>query len=184
MRQFDVSSARSSRLSPIRREVRQKKRRSWQCQIRYYYHRLLRMEGSPEVIARGLAVGVFAGWFPWFGLQTLIALTIALVVRGNKVIAVAATWISNPLTYVPIFAFNYHIGLLVLRSPEDEPFELTALESWQGVQELGSTILVPLFLGSFVVGIISASLSYFVGLRLIQRARQRRLARRRKRQRR
>lgn len=138
----------------------------------------MRMEGSVESIARGLAVGVFAGWFPWFGLQILVALALAVLVRGNKLIAAAATWISNPLTYVPIFAFNYYVGRHLLGT-HDEPFELNALASWDGVKELGGEILVPLFLGSFVLGLICSSITYFVGHRVVHRSRQRRLHRRR-----
>ncbi|GAB4381449.1 MAG: DUF2062 domain-containing protein [Elainellaceae cyanobacterium] len=179
MRQFDVSSSRLSPPRPSSHQLRQKKQRSWRRKLRYYYHRLLRLEGSPKAIARGLAVGVFAGWFPWFGLQTVVAVALAFLLRGNKVVAAAATWISNPFTYVPIFAFNYHIGRSLLRT-RDEPFELSSLANWQGVQELGSDILVPLFFGSFVIGLISASVGYLGGLRFVQRARQQRFARKRR----
>ncbi|MFS8808493.1 DUF2062 domain-containing protein, partial [Synechococcus sp. R6-10] len=82
---------------------------SWKRWLRYLYLRLLRLQSSPKEIARGLAVGVFAGCFPIFGFQTLAALVLAVPFRGNKLAAAAGTWVSNPFTYVPIYAFNYQV---------------------------------------------------------------------------
>lgn len=175
MRQVNSPSP-HSQISLQQRKIRRKF--SWQRTLRYFYHRLMRMEGSVESIARGLAVGVFAGWFPWFGLQIVFALVLAVVVRGNKLIAAAATWISNPLTYIPIFGLNYYIGRQLL-GMNDEPFEMNALTSWDGVKELGVEILVPLFVGSFVIGSVCSIIAYFVGHRVVYRSRQRRLHRRR-----
>jgi hypothetical protein len=89
---------------------------SWKRWLRYLYLRLLRLQSSPKEIARGLAVGVFAGCFPIFGFQTLAALVLAVPFRGNKLAAAAGTWVSNPFTYVPIYAFNYQVGEWLLGS--------------------------------------------------------------------
>ena len=72
-------------------------------------------EGSPGQRARGLAAGIFCGCFPFFGLQTLLGIALASVVRGNHLLAAAGTWISNPFTYVPLYWFNYHVGDVLLR---------------------------------------------------------------------
>ncbi|PSB22652.1 DUF2062 domain-containing protein [filamentous cyanobacterium CCP1] len=175
MRQFNFFPLQApSHVRPTRsRPLKAYPKRSWHRTFRYLYYRLLRIQGSPESIARGLAVGVFAGWFPWFGLQTLIAIALAILVRGNKVVAAAATWISNPLTYVPIFAFNYQVGRWVLGT-NDEPFEVAALSNLDGVKELGGDILVTLFFGSLLIGLTSASMSYVFARRLIVRARRQR----------
>ncbi|MFO0103826.1 MAG: DUF2062 domain-containing protein, partial [Cyanobium sp.] len=53
--------------------------------------------------ARGLAAGIFCGCFPFFGLQTLLGIGLASVLRGNHLLAAAGTWISNPFTYVPLY---------------------------------------------------------------------------------
>jgi uncharacterized protein (DUF2062 family) len=174
MRQFDFLPSQPPNIRPIRsRPLKVYRKRSWHRTLRYFHYRLLRLRGSPETIARGLAVGVFAGWFPWFGLQTLVAIALALVVRGNKVVAAAATWISNPFTYVPIFAFNYQVGRWLLGA-NDEPFEMAALSNLEGIKELGGDIVLTLFFGSLVIGSISASIAYIVGHWLIIRARQQR----------
>ena len=163
---------------PSSRRLR-KRRSSWQRRLRYFYHRVIRMRESPEVLARGLAAGVFSGWFPWFGLQIVIAVALAALFRGNKLIAAAATWISNTFTSIPIFALNFQVGQWLLNSGH-ESYDFTDLTSWHKIGELGSDFLVTLFLGSLVMGTIFGIASYFLGLWLVRRARDRRLARRKR----
>lgn len=146
---------------------------SWQRRIRYFYLRLIRLDSTPEAIARGLAAGVFAGLFPLFGLQTLIGIAIALPLRGNKLMAAAGTWVSNPFTYLPIFVLNFQVGCWLLGT-EQQFLGMTSLESWSALVELGSEFIVTLFLGCFVVGAIGAFCSYFLGLWLVRHSRKQR----------
>lgn len=144
-------------------------KRTWRRRLQYWYWRLVRLQGKPEVIARGLACGVFAGLFPIFGLQTILGVFLAILFRGNKILAATGTWISNPLTYVPIYAFNFHVGKWLLN--QNKEFADVSLQSWEQVKELGSGILITLFVGCFVVGFVCSILSYFLGLHLIRKIR-------------
>jgi hypothetical protein len=143
-------------------------KRNFRRTLKYLYWRLVRLQGRPETLARGLACGVFAGLFPFFGSQTLLAILLAVLFRGNKILAAVGPWISNPLTSVPIYAFNFHVGkwLLSDRTPSDLSFQ-----SWEDVKELGLDILWPLFVGCVAVGSVFAIFSYFLGLWLIHRVR-------------
>ena len=132
--------------------------------MRYVYLRFIRMRGTPAEIARGAAVGVFAGMFPFFGFQTIISVGIAAIVRGNKISAAAATWISNPLTYVPIYAFNFHVGRWLLQA--DDTFVFTR-QSISEILNAGSHFLMVLLLGCTVVGTIFAAITYPVMLRVV-----------------
>ena len=62
--------------------------------------------GSPFFHAKGLAIGVFSGCFPFFGFQTLMGVFFAKIAKGNIVLAAIGTWISNPFTYIPLYYFN------------------------------------------------------------------------------
>ena len=153
-----------------RRRLRQK---FWlQRQLRFIYLKLLRLRGKPRVVAKGLAIGVFAGCFPFFGLQSLVSIFLAALLRGSKVAAIAATWISNPLTYVPIFIFNYKIGKLLLGT-KDTVLTLD-LKSFTAFKELGPTFAITLLTGCFVVGLILALITYFYSLAILERLRTRR----------
>ncbi|NES74026.1 MAG: DUF2062 domain-containing protein, partial [Okeania sp. SIO2D1] len=111
--------------------------------------------------SRGIAAGVFAGCFPFLGFQTIIGLILATIIKGNRIAAVASTWISNPLTYVPIFAFNFQIGHLLLGG-EDFVTNEIQWSSWDNLMELGLFFMLTLILGSFCVGLITSIGSYIV----------------------
>ncbi len=143
--------------------------RNWLARrFRYTYLKLLRLRGKPRFVAKGLAVGVFAGCFPFFGVQTFLGLFLAAICRGSKVAALAATWISNPLTYLPLYLFNYKIGKLLLGSTDTQLPPLD-IESFGAFKELGSTFAITLFTGSFVVGMILAVVTYFYGLAILEK---------------
>lgn len=157
---------------PVMRKTTQPQ---WRRQLRYLYLRFLRLQGTPEQLTRGMASGIFSGCFPLFGFQMLIGVAVATVLRGNRIMAAAATWISNPFTYVPIFAFNYQVGVWLLGGSATQAFDdLDSLKSWM---DMGTEVSVRLMLGSTVVGLVAGVASYFVGLPLIRRVRSRQIAR-------
>ncbi len=112
-----------------------------------------KQEGTPAKRARGLAVGVFSGCFPFFGFQTFIGILLAGLVRGNYLLAVAGTWISNPLTYLPLYWFNYKVGDVFLGEGRDlhNLSELTKQQLFDQGLLFGSKIL----LGSSIVGLMT-----------------------------
>ena len=141
---------------------------------------LKNLKGKPAFLARGAAVGVFAGCFPLLGLQSLIGVLLAVVFRGSKVAAVAFTWVSNPLTYIPLFLFNFKVGKFLLGidsiSSQDIDFE-----SWASFLELGSTVAVALVFGSFIIGAIASVIAYFASFAFFKRLQYKKLRRRIKR---
>lgn len=143
-----------------------KKRTKFGRLARYIYIRFIRLRSHPQAIARGLAAGVFAGSYPLFGLQTVIGVAIAAAIGGNKIIAAAGTWISNPLTYLPIYAFNYQIGRWILRQPLETSLSDRSPEEWMN---LGLDITLALIVGSTIVGLCLAIISYYSGLHLAHR---------------
>jgi uncharacterized protein (DUF2062 family) len=147
--------------------------RNWQRRWRYFYLRFLRLRGTPEAIARGAAAGVFAGWFPLIATQMAFAILLAALIKGNKIVAAAATWVSNPLTAVPIYAFNFHVGRWLLGT-QHQTFSQDSLSSWQGMMQMGTEFLANLLLGCFVVGSICAIGSYFLCLWFMRRVRDKR----------
>ena len=144
--------------------------RNWQRRWRYFYLRFVRLRGSPEAIARGAAAGVFAGWFPLIATQMAVAILLAALIKGNKIVAAAATWVSNPLTAVPIYAFNFHVGRWLLGSHE-QSFSSESLNSWEAMAQMGTVFLADLLVGCFVVGSLCSLGSYFLCLWFVRRVR-------------
>ena len=125
--------------------------------LRLFRQRLLWLwhhEGSHGKRARGLAAGIFMGCFPFFGLQIVLGVALASVVRGNHLLAAAGTWISNPFTYLPLYWFNYQLGCLLLGPGPAFP-SLQALQQ-APIWDLGVAMSGRLLLGSLLVGLVSA----------------------------
>ncbi|MDX2100369.1 MAG: DUF2062 domain-containing protein [Leptolyngbyaceae cyanobacterium bins.59] len=152
---------------------------------RYLYLRFIRLRGNPVEISRGFAVGIFWGMFPLPGLQMATAALTAAIVRGNILAAAAGTWLTNPLTTLPIAALNLHVGQRVLgRSWEDLP--QGSLTSWEGFFSVGWEMIGSFLLGCLITGTIAGITSYFVAIPVIEslkhRAAQRKLHRQQVRQ--
>jgi len=132
---------------------------------RYFFLRFIRLKDSADSVARGLAIGAFAGMFPFFGGQTLIAIMLAFLLRGNKVAAITATWISNPLTYIPLYALNYYIGRRLL-NVEPTIINQQNVGDVGLIMEHGKEFAAALLLGSCVTGIAMGLVAYVVGHKL------------------
>ena len=124
-------------------------------------------EGSPARRARGLAAGVFCGCFPFFGLQMILSVGVATVVRGNPLLAAAGTLVSNPLTYVPLYWFNYLVGqqLLGPGSSGTEVEDISRSTLWAQGWDFTNRIM----LGSVVVGAVLALLLGLLSYGLFRR---------------
>ena len=143
--------------------------------IRYWYLRLVRIQATPHNISIGLAAGVFVGLLPVLPFQTVIAIALALIVRGSKIAAALGTWVSNPLNWVPVYLMFYYVGKAVV--PFDvPPFNPSHLEMAQMI-EMGWKFFAVMMIGGLVVATPSAIISYFVAFKGIQAYRTRRKAR-------
>ena len=126
-----------------------------------YFRKILsffrKQNGSPYFNAKGLAIGVFSGCFPFFGFQTVLGVFFAKLARGNIVLAAIGTWISNPLTYIPLYYFNYKVGSIFLNNSTDIIIEKDLIidDLWKQ----GSIFSLSLLLGSFCVGLFLALIS-------------------------
>ncbi len=112
-----------------------------------------KQDGTPAERARGIAVGIFSGCFPFFGFQSLIGICLASLVRGHHLLAAMGTWISNPFTYIPLYLFNYKVGAFLLGqdSTLNNLSQLSQKQMWNEGLLISNRIL----LGSFIVGLSS-----------------------------
>ncbi len=65
---------------------------------------------------KAVYIGVLSAFFPLPG-QMLLALIGALIFRANVPMALGLTWITNPLTTLPIFYVGYYIGASIIDVP-------------------------------------------------------------------
>lgn len=67
-------------------------------------------------MVRAVYVGVICAFFPLPG-QMALAIAGALLVRANVPMSIALTWITNPLTAIPVFWAAYYLGATLLGEP-------------------------------------------------------------------
>jgi len=100
--------------------------------------KLLAIRDTPVAIAGGVAIGVFFGFSPLFGLKTLLAIFFAWLTRSNVLAAVLASTLHDivlPLMPV-VYSFEYGVGYFLLSHPHHWPHLLTK-PPWEGLHGRG-----------------------------------------------
>jgi uncharacterized protein (DUF2062 family) len=155
---------------------------------------VLHLDEEPSRLARGMAVGVFIGVTPFYGLHTLIALLVAFVFRLNKAATITGTWINLPWFAPFVYGFSLKLGEAVL-SGDFSSFSWAGLVSFAHVlsasprEHAGNFVQIlwdiprirwdmlfvaskPLFVGTTLVGIVLAVATYFVTLEAVRDVRR------------
>ncbi len=140
------------------------------------------LKDTPHAVAGGVAIGVFMGFTPLFGVKTLLALGLAWMLRCNTIAAVISVSLHDVVT--PLWPFllrlEYDLGYLVLSQPHRLPpkFEMHHIHiaemfKWTTFVHVG----LPLLLGSLFLAIPAALVAYPAILVLMNRREARRAAR-------
>lgn len=173
-------------------------RGGWARAAQYVTHRVRRLPDTPEKISRGIWAGVFTTFTPFYGLHFVIAAAIAIVMRGNILASLLATFFGNPLTYVPIAYASLATGhwLLGMRFDasvladarhrdacgigcqfnnafRDLWHNFSALFTedtmdWRGLANFYHEVFFPYMVGGIVPGIIAATVCYSVSVPVIR----------------
>ncbi|OGV38503.1 MAG: hypothetical protein A2020_13155 [Lentisphaerae bacterium GWF2_45_14] len=146
--------------------------------LQYFYVKLIKQNGTPDSIARGVAVGLLVAFIIPIGPQMIVALGIAYLLKAKKIPAMAATWVTNYLTVPFLYPLQCYIGSLAMGSPLSlrhlnkilgDFFKNPSLDTFA---DLGDDIMIPFFIGGAIFGILSAFIGYFFSYGLILRHRQ------------
>jgi uncharacterized protein (TIGR03546 family) len=138
---------------------------------------LLKIPDSPERTAFAYAVGVFLGFSPFLGLHTILAVTVSLLFRLNKIAVMLGVWSNVPWLIVPFYAFSAWVGVELLGLPggislPDVGFtELFQVEFWRWLSSQWR-LLIPTFFGSLLLSVLLALLAYPAALLLITKYRE------------
>lgn len=159
--------------------------------INQWIYRLIDLNESPYRIAMGCACGIFCSALPIFG-QTLIGMIAARVLSASVIASLPWTWISNPLTTLPMWYGGYRLGIWIMPS-KHKPLSYTEIQAlmqnfdqmdWtQGLSLLSTELweaLQPLWLGALVMGLAMATPSFILIYYVTKRILLRRIRRRQK----
>lgn len=144
--------------------------------VRLLYLKVLRIQATPHNIAIGLAAGVFIGLLPTLPIQTILAVTLAFILRGSKIAAALGTWVSNPLNWALCYYLFYKVGSAL--APFDVPPFKEVEFCIPAMVELGWTFFGAMMIGALVIATPSAILAYFLSKRFVKKYQERKAVRR------
>ncbi len=148
---------------------------------------LLHLDDPPGAIALALAVGVFIGCTPLWGLQTLLCIAVAWALGLNRAAAVTGTWLNLPWFAPFVYGAALKVGGLLVPDPDglraawlEYLLEHWQYVAWRDALALLRELSVALLVGSAVVGGIAALGTYAIAFAVLttRRPRSRRRARR------
>ena len=144
--------------------------------------KLLAIRDTPQAIAGGVAIGVFFGFTPLFGLKTLLSILFAWISGSNILAAVIAGTLHDVIfPFMPVlYRWEYDLGHFILTSPHQWPPPWSPhhhqLLSFRGLAVLLQRVGRYTLLGGVIFATPWAVLSYFVAWRIVYRHQQKKLA--------
>lgn len=168
----------------------------WGRAFHYVKHRVRRLPDNPHKISRGILVGVFTSFTPFYGIHFIIAAILARIVHGNILAALLATFFGNPLTYVPIGVISLQTGHFLLGTEFNRGFDdgllakfvgagkdlwhnmwapiTGAPADWSHLVLFWDEVFFPYMVGGILPGLIAGIICYYITLPLITAYQKRR----------
>lgn len=117
---------------------------------------------TPHRIALSFSIGIFMGISPFLGLHTIGAIFLAWVFRLNKLVAFVGVAMLNPWTLVPVYSLCLWVGAKLTGVKQIIPnIDWGALTILTFMEKLGY-LVVPFIVGTLIIAVISAVISYFI----------------------
>ena len=106
---------------------------AWRRLQQIVMHNILHLDDTPHRIAWGVFLGTLIAFTPTLGLQIVLYVLVATVLRANKISGIPILFISNPFTAVPLYYTTWTVGAWVLH-PEDGGRVVTrdTIKAWLG----------------------------------------------------
>ena len=141
--------------------------------------KLLDLQDAPHALAGGVAIGMFIGFTPLFGIKTLLCLGLAYLLRCNPLAAVISVTLHDVVT--PLWPFllglEYEIGSAILKFINGTPPEIHELHfhihdvmKWTTFFGVG----LPMLIGSLFLSAPAAVIAYILTLPIFRRREERR----------
>lgn len=163
-------------MAHIRRKIR-----------KFILHKVLHADDTPHALALGAGIAVFVAFLPLVGIQTIVSIGIAALLRANKAICVPIVWITNPATIFPIYYGCLRVGQFMLPTQNETRAaklgELVELgrtgsifeaEFWSALARLLWGLGLELWLGCAIVGTVFGVAAYWIVRWVVTSYRERR----------
>lgn len=171
-------------------------RGGWYRAARYVIHRLRRLPDPAHRISRGIAAGIFASFTPFFGLHFLTATILSLLIRGNILASLLATFVGNPITFPIIAELSVNLGNVMLGQASDVHLPEIAASfggattdmwsnfksifnedtaDWSRLSRFYDQVFYPYMVGCIIPGLIAGIVGYVMANPVIHAYQRRRI---------
>lgn len=137
-------------------------------------------------VALGIGIGLVTGLIP-LPIQMLMAIIIAVLIRANVPAAAAATWATNPFTFIPLYLLAYQFGAWVTGASAPAAVPPEMVWDWNGIKNAlpqllswmeaaGQTLLIGLAILSVLLavgGYVATMIAWRITVTLAWRNRSR-----------
>ena len=145
--------------------------------FRLLRRKMVRDPLPPEDVAAGWALGMFIGCSVPFGLQLIVSVPLAMMMRVSKIGATLGTFITNPLTIWIIYpAQTMAMGWLLGRDFSWD-YILKAMRGvaknsdWKTLLSLSGDVVVCFILGGLALAAVLTPITYFTVRTLVRKYR-------------
>ncbi|MGB8476811.1 MAG: DUF2062 domain-containing protein [Candidatus Acidiferrum sp.] len=136
--------------------------------LREIRHKLSRLNATPDQIATGFSIGIFASFLPLNPSPTITAIVVAWLLKRNVMAAVAGA--VSSILYIPllplIWLAEFRLGKLIL--PVKHPLTLDQARLWHVLQQ-GRDVYAAMLVGSIIIATPVTLVTYLVVKRLAER---------------
>jgi uncharacterized protein (DUF2062 family) len=136
--------------------------------VREIWQKLKHLNATPDQIAAGFSIGIFASFLPLNPSPTITAILVAWLLKRNVVAAVAGA--AAAILYLPllplIWLAEYRLGKLIL--PVQHPVTLDQARLWDMLQT-GWDVYAAMLVGSIIIATPVMLITYMVIKRLAAR---------------
>jgi uncharacterized protein (DUF2062 family) len=143
--------------------------------LREHSLRLLAIRDTPEAIASGVAIGVFFGFMPLFGIKTVSALFLAWLTRSNIIATIIAGTLHDLiLPLMPmIYLWEYKVGYYMINEPHHWPEKLRKLKiegfAWREWRTYFTGVGKPLLVGGVLCSAPFVPISFYITRAIVAR---------------
>lgn len=144
------------------------------------YAKIVREKADSTYIARGWAIGMFCGCFIPFGLQLVISIPAAFILRGSKIGATLGTLLTNHFTVFFIYPLQCYVGNRLMggklswENIKVAFAEVVQEQSFESLSHLSWQLILAFFIGGAILTAIMTPLTYWGIKKLVEKRRARR----------
>jgi len=150
--------------------------------VRKFFERLLHVHDTPHRTALAFALGVFLGFSPFLGLHTILGITLAFLLRLNRVAVIVGIYCNLPWIIAQWYALMTAAGAWMMGTSVPAGytarlrnlFELSLFHGdfWKQLAALLEPLLWPYLVGSTIGAALLAGVAYWVARGFIEARRR------------